>query len=174
MTAKEFQERMLFLLRRRPFVPFDVDLTDGTRYHVRYPEAIATGGGAAGFGDEQNEIHLFDYRNTARLGPDDLRPDDPGPYGPFTIDDPFTVPGGPGPMSKDEFHARLQVLLGQRPFVPFEIEMCDGTRLPVGRPDMVAAFGKATPVYGDERGEMTFFDHRCTRAFHVSARAASA
>jgi hypothetical protein len=172
MTANEFHERMLFLLRRRPFVPFDVELIDGTRLWVDRPDAVATGGGGASFGDPAGEIHLFDWTNTRRLGPDDLRPDDPGPYGPFTIHDPFAIPGGPGPMTRAEFREQLEKLVRQRPFVPFVIEFTDGERLAVTLPDLISLGG--TPLYGDERGELMFLDYQAIRAFHLVERAASA
>jgi hypothetical protein len=171
MTANEFHERMLFLLRRRPFVPFEVELAGGERLWVHRHDAVATNGGGAALGDVDGEIRMFDWRNTRRLGPDDLRPDDPGPYGPFTVEDPFSVPGGPGPMSAAEFRERLGELLRQQPFQPFIIELCDGTRLPVVKPEMVSIGLRA--LYGDDR-ELLFFDHQGTRAFHVIARAASA
>lgn len=38
------------LLRRRPFVPFRLYLTDGSNYEVRHPEAILVGPASAWLG----------------------------------------------------------------------------------------------------------------------------
>lgn len=68
MTAAEFHERILSLLRRDPFEPFDIELTDGRRLHVIDPEMVATSGGKGVYGGHTGEIVIFDYSITRRLG----------------------------------------------------------------------------------------------------------
>ncbi len=69
MTAKEFHERILSLIRRRPFVPFEVELISGERFIVDRPHAVACDGGSAIFGEaDDGPIHLFDYTDTKDMG----------------------------------------------------------------------------------------------------------
>ena len=70
MTAGDFHEQMLSLLRRKPFVPFEIELEDGQRLFVEDPERVASSGGTAAFGSPSGEVILFDYRVTRRLGRD--------------------------------------------------------------------------------------------------------
>jgi hypothetical protein len=70
MTASEFHDRMLFLLRRKPFVPFEVELAEGQRFLIENPETVATNGGGAIFGSPSGDIIIFDYTDTRRLGTD--------------------------------------------------------------------------------------------------------
>ncbi len=68
MTATEFHETMLRLLRREPFQPFEIELADGRVLPVDDPERVATNGGAASWGRESGDIVLFEYENTVRIG----------------------------------------------------------------------------------------------------------
>ena len=70
MTAGEFHTRMLSLLRRTPFEPFEVELTGGERLLVEQPEMVATNGGTAVFGAPDGEVVIFDWSTTRRLGSD--------------------------------------------------------------------------------------------------------
>ncbi len=67
MTAKEFQERLVSLLHKRPFVPFEVELLCGDKFVVDRSDAVSWGGGAAGFIAADGEIYLFDYTRHAGL-----------------------------------------------------------------------------------------------------------
>jgi hypothetical protein len=71
MTAGEFQNRLLSLLRREPFEPFEVELLDGQRFLVARAETVATNGVIATFWGEDSPAFLsFDWRTTRRLGSD--------------------------------------------------------------------------------------------------------
>jgi hypothetical protein len=67
MTAPEFTDSVLRLLRQRPFVPFEVELTSGERFVVHRPGTVACDGGGAAFIDDEGELHFFDYTDTKRL-----------------------------------------------------------------------------------------------------------
>jgi hypothetical protein len=69
MTAEEFHRRILSLLRKEPFEPFEVELTTGERFWVARHDSVATDGGAAVCGDGE-DIHFFNDKNTLRLGRD--------------------------------------------------------------------------------------------------------
>jgi hypothetical protein len=70
MTAQEFHERILSLLRLRPFVPFEVELTSGRKLLIDRHDAVSANAGKAGFTDAAGELHFFDYTTTRRLGTD--------------------------------------------------------------------------------------------------------
>jgi hypothetical protein len=67
MTATEFTDTVLSMLRRRPFIPFTVELVSGERYIVKRPDKAACDGGSAGFSDDDGEIYFFDYTDTKSL-----------------------------------------------------------------------------------------------------------
>ncbi len=60
MTRDEFEDRMRTLVRRRPFRQFTIVLLTGERIEVDVPEAVAWGGGAAGYLSARGEPTLFD------------------------------------------------------------------------------------------------------------------
>jgi hypothetical protein len=68
MTATEFEESLLALLHRKPFVPFEVELHDGERFTVDRPDAVSFGGTSAGFLSEEYSLHDFDWKTTRRMG----------------------------------------------------------------------------------------------------------
>lgn len=61
-------EELLALVRRRPFVPFRIHLTDGTVYEVRHPELVMPGRRAAiiGFPADPDEP-LYQRHETVAL-----------------------------------------------------------------------------------------------------------
>jgi hypothetical protein len=68
MTAQEFTTQMLELLRRRPFVPFDVELVTGERFTIDREDVTSCDGGSAIFGEKDDgPIHLFDYVDTKKI-----------------------------------------------------------------------------------------------------------
>jgi hypothetical protein len=69
MTANEFHNQILELLRREPFAPFEIELLDGTVLHVTHPEMVCTSGGGGAFAGPDGEIVLLSWRETKRLGP---------------------------------------------------------------------------------------------------------
>jgi hypothetical protein len=67
MTAAEFHESILRLLRREPFEPFEIELASGEILPVDYPEMICTNGGSGAWGRPVGDIILFDYTDTVRF-----------------------------------------------------------------------------------------------------------
>jgi hypothetical protein len=74
MTPAAFEESLRALLRRQPFQPFLVELINGETFTVDRSDAVALGGGAAGFIAEKGDIYFFDYRNVRRLGDTMIEP----------------------------------------------------------------------------------------------------
>jgi hypothetical protein len=68
MTAAEFEEAIFRLLRREPFHPFDVELSDGQKLHIDSAEAVCTSGTAAVVWPEPEGLIKFDHTNTVRMG----------------------------------------------------------------------------------------------------------
>ena len=60
MTPDELEQRLRTLVRRQPFRPFTVILLTGERIEVDVPEAVAWGGGTAGYLSASGEPFLFD------------------------------------------------------------------------------------------------------------------
>jgi hypothetical protein len=63
MTTDDFQTKLLELLRRRPFVSFEVELVSGERFIVDSAEAVGCDAGAAGFIGPET-IYLFKAEQT--------------------------------------------------------------------------------------------------------------
>ena len=59
MKRDDFEQQVRTSLRRRPFRPFSIVLTTGTRFEVDAPEALAFDGGAAGYLNPNGEPFLF-------------------------------------------------------------------------------------------------------------------
>jgi hypothetical protein len=66
MTTVEFQTKLLELLRREPFVPFEVELVSGERFIVDSAEAVGCDAGAAGYIGPET-IHFFKDEQTLRF-----------------------------------------------------------------------------------------------------------
>lgn len=67
MTTASFTDTLRGLLRRRPFQPFEVELSRGSRILVDRPEAVALNGGSAGFIAGDGSIHFFSNETTERI-----------------------------------------------------------------------------------------------------------
>jgi hypothetical protein len=67
MTKEDFQQQMRAFLRQRPFQPFTVVLDTGQRIEVDVPEAVALGGGAAGYLDPAGEATLFECEDVSEI-----------------------------------------------------------------------------------------------------------
>lgn len=50
MTPEQVEERVIELIHHEPFVPFIVDMTDGTSLEIPHPRLSINGGGAGFFG----------------------------------------------------------------------------------------------------------------------------
>jgi hypothetical protein len=63
MKKKQFDETLQTLVRHRPFQPFVVELTDGTRIAIDAPDAVAfNNDGAAGYISPASEVFFFNFR----------------------------------------------------------------------------------------------------------------
>jgi hypothetical protein len=70
-------------------------------------------------------------------------------------------------IASDEFDATLRKLLTAEPFVPFEVELDDGRRIPIRQP--VLAFGGGSAAFIDpdfEEGAIVDFSHKHVIGFH--------
>ena len=52
MTPKQVEERVIELIYREPFVPFVVEMTNGTGLHVPHPRLAITSSGAGFIGPD--------------------------------------------------------------------------------------------------------------------------
>ena len=69
MNQETFERTLRELMRRRPFLPFVVDLANGERFEVDAPESVAWGGGAAGYLRPDGEPILFHCRDIRQILP---------------------------------------------------------------------------------------------------------
>jgi hypothetical protein len=60
-------------------------------------------------------------------------------------------------MSKDEFHSELRQFLNHQPFNPFTVEMRDGRRLAVMKPQVVFCDGAASFIDPEDGSLVDFF-----------------
>jgi hypothetical protein len=66
MTVEEFDQTMRSFLKRRPFFPFVVELLNGERIVIPFPE-VAFGGGAAGFRSDEEGLIEFSYKKVSSI-----------------------------------------------------------------------------------------------------------
>ncbi len=70
MTRDAFDNEMRAHLRKRPFEPFFVTLTDGDRLLIDEASGVAlSGNGAAGFINANGELVLLDWENVRSIMP---------------------------------------------------------------------------------------------------------
>ena len=67
MTKEDFEHQLGMLNRQRPFQPFTVVLVTGDRIDVDVPEAIAFGGGAAGYLSPIGEPTFFNCEDVSQI-----------------------------------------------------------------------------------------------------------
>jgi hypothetical protein len=138
MTEEEFDQTMRSFVKRRPFVPFVVELLNGERIVIANRH-VAFGGGAAGFLSRREGLVDFNHdqvRSFECLSP------------PITNGQRHTTEtnvgtrsfGGEGkPMTEEEFDQTVRSFVKRRPFMPFVVELLDGRRITV--PHRHVAFG---------------------------------
>jgi hypothetical protein len=68
MTASEFDEQLRYLLRRRPFLPFEIELLDGNRLWIDQAQALGFNNGAGSFIGPDQELYFFNYTTVRRIG----------------------------------------------------------------------------------------------------------
>ena len=69
MMASEFTSSFRDCLESKPFVPFVVELRDGSNFVVEEPEAIALGDGQGAYVSPDGEINLFEYHGVREVHP---------------------------------------------------------------------------------------------------------
>lgn len=67
MEADAFERSLRAFARRRPFEPFLVELTSGSRFAVNHPEAVAFNGGVAVCISPDGTPSLFDNESVSQL-----------------------------------------------------------------------------------------------------------
>jgi hypothetical protein len=68
MTETEFDEQLRVLVRRQPFLPFEIELSDGKRLWIDQPQALGFNAGGGSFIDANQDIHFFNYTTVRRIG----------------------------------------------------------------------------------------------------------
>jgi hypothetical protein len=66
MTAEEFDQTMRSFVKRRPFFPFVVELLNGERIVVPFPE-VGFGGGVAGFRSDEDGLVDFAHHEVRSI-----------------------------------------------------------------------------------------------------------
>jgi hypothetical protein len=66
MTEQEFDQAMRSFLKHRPFFPFVVELLNGERIVVPFPE-VAFGGGVAGFRSDEEGLVEFSHTKVSSI-----------------------------------------------------------------------------------------------------------
>jgi len=61
MTPEQVEQRVIELIHREPFVPFVVEMSDGTSLEIPHPRLSINGGGA-GFIGPDGGIVDFDFK----------------------------------------------------------------------------------------------------------------
>jgi hypothetical protein len=67
MVAETFAAALQSFSRRRPFRPFQVELSSGDRIVVEHPEALAFRAGRAVYISPRGEFALLDHENVTQV-----------------------------------------------------------------------------------------------------------
>jgi hypothetical protein len=67
MKRRQFHHVLRILLRRKPFKPFAIELTSGTRIEVRHPEALSVGEEAILVKSAAGIQQVFDHSTVAQF-----------------------------------------------------------------------------------------------------------
>ena len=68
MSEEQFTQTLREYTKRKPYVPFIVELVDGERIYIDEP-AVAFSGGTAGYLNESGELVRFSNRTVRLIGP---------------------------------------------------------------------------------------------------------
>ena len=68
MTPEQVEEEVIQLIHRNPFVPFVVEMADGTMIEIPHPRLAINGGGAVFFGPEGGLVD-FEFEQVRALRP---------------------------------------------------------------------------------------------------------
>jgi hypothetical protein len=67
MERANFERSLQAFVQRRPFKPFRVELTSGSRFTIDHPEALAHRGAVAVFIDAQGNYTLYDSTGVTQV-----------------------------------------------------------------------------------------------------------
>ena len=129
MDTTELKRQLLGLLNRRPWVPIRVDATDGQHTVIETPLRVTWDGNALVVSRHDAPMAIIPAEGVTRLVP---------------IDE---LPGENGGLSHREFTERYRKLRWAEPFVPYDVELRDGTRYVVTRPDQLLAGRRQTASF---------------------------
>ncbi len=73
MTADQVEERIIQLIHREPFVPFVLEMLDGTTLEVPHPRLAINGGGAGFFGRDGGIVD-FEFKSVRAIRPITFEP----------------------------------------------------------------------------------------------------
>jgi hypothetical protein len=59
MTPQQVEEKIIELIHREPFVPFVVEMTDGTSLEILHPRLAINGGGAGFIGPDGGLVDFW-------------------------------------------------------------------------------------------------------------------
>jgi hypothetical protein len=145
MTRDELDRLITPLLKRDPFVPIALDLTEGERVVIDLPEQYEARPEHAMVTRRGEPRRLIDYDLIQSVTPFDQ------------------LPAGPG-MGYVEFQDALRRFGWREPFIPFAIELISGRRLVVEAPKSVPFAGRfATYVPGNGRPFVQFSNDEVAR-----------
>src|SRR5262245_6691217 len=106
MTPQEFDETLIRFKHREPFVPFVVELLDGTIIPINGPEIAICEGRSTYFGFDSGFVDLASEE----------------------VREIREAPRGDG-MTQQEFEDKLREFVRREPFEPFVVELLDGRSL---------------------------------------------
>jgi hypothetical protein len=66
MTPQQVEEKIIQLIHREPFIPFVVEMTDGSVLPVPHPRLAINGGGAGFFGPDGGLVDL-EFKNVQSI-----------------------------------------------------------------------------------------------------------
>jgi hypothetical protein len=133
MNADAFSRTLSELVDRRPFKAFALEMDDGTRIEIDNPRSLAyRDDEATGFARGGGHINIK-ANNVKKI-----------------VDETAAAPAKG--MSVEEFFGSLHGLLNREPFVPFVVEMNDGSVIEFDRPRSLAIRRGSTVAGGFAKG----------------------
>jgi hypothetical protein len=170
MTAEEFDQTMRSFVKRRPFLPFVVELLDGERIVVANRH-VAFGGGTAGFLSRKEGLVDFNHEQVRSFEflPPAITNGQRHKIETDAITQSFGAEGKP--MTEEAFDQTVRSFVKRRPFMPFVVELLDGRRIIV--PHRHVAFGGGVAGFLSRKEGLVGFSKDDVRSFrHLSPETA--
>ena len=140
MTEIELRQSLTELLHRRPWVPIRVDATDGQFTFIDTPLRVKWEGNGIVVSRFDGPTAIIPVEGVTKL---------------TRLDE---LPGENGGMSYREFKEVYRKFRYAEPFIPYEVELRDGTRLVVTEPGQLLAGGRTGGYFrGPRRGHATIY-----------------